>query len=76
MIFGKTKAAPSSAEQMAEIKAAFKTAHENANTLHSEMELQIQLKLSKIDELNKQIEEINVTKKEAEEFMENISKLI
>ena len=64
------------AEKMANIKKAFKEAHENANTLHGEMEQQIQLKLSKIDELNKQIEEINVTKKEAEEFMANISKLI
>lgn len=40
------------------------------------MEQQIQLKLSKIDELNKQIDEINITKEEAEEFMANISKLI
>ena len=40
------------------------------------MEQQIQLKLSKIDELNKQIDEINVIKEEAEEFMANISKLI
>ena len=61
---------------MASIKSMFKTAHENANTLHGEMEQQIQLKLSKIDELNKQIDEINVTKEEAEEFMANISKLI
>lgn len=59
---------------MSNIKKAFKEAHENANTLHGEMEQQ--LKLSKIDELNKQIDEINVTKKEAEEFMANISKLI
>ena len=36
----------------------------------------VPVKLSKIDELNKQIDEINVTKKEAEEFMANISKLI
>lgn len=64
------------AEKMSNIKKAFKEAHENANTLHGEMEQQIQLKLSKIDELNKQIDEINVTKKEAEEFMANISKLI
>lgn len=64
------------AEKMANIKRAFKEAHENANTLHSEMEQQITLRLSKIDELNKQIEEINVAKREAEQFMENISKLI
>ena len=64
------------AEKMANIKKAFKGAHENANTLHGGMEQQIQLKLSKIDELNKQIDEINVTKEEAEEFMANISKLI
>lgn len=67
---------PSFAEKMSNIKKAFKEAHENANTLHGEMEQQIQLKQSQIDELNKQIEEINVTKKEAEVFMENIAKLI
>ena len=61
---------------MASIKKVFKEAYENANTLHGEMEQQVQLKLSKIDELNKQIDEINVTKEEAEEFMANISKLI
>ena len=78
-LFGKTEipvGTPSFAEKMANIKKAFKEAHENANTLHGEMEQQIQLKLFNIDELNKQIEEINVTKKEAEEFMKNISKLI
>lgn len=67
---------PSFAEKMASIKKAFKEAHENANTLHDEMEQQIALKQFQIDELNKQIEDINVTKKEAEKFMANISKLI
>lgn len=38
------------AEKMSNIKKAFKEAHENANTLHGEMEQQIQLKLSKIKE--------------------------
>lgn len=79
-IFSKNTEVPtgtvSFAEKMANIKKAFKEAHENASTLHGEMEQEIALKLSKIDELNKQIDEINVTKKEAEEFMENISKLI
>lgn len=79
-IFGKSTevpvGTPSFAEKMANIKKVFKEAHENANTLHGEMEQEIALKLSKIEELNKQIEEINVTKKEAETFMENISKLI
>lgn len=78
-IFSKTEVPVgtiSFAEKMAVIKKAFKEAHENANTLHGEIEQEIALKLSKIDELNKQIEEINVTKKEAEEFMANISKLI
>lgn len=79
-IFSKKAEVPvgtlSFSEKMANIKKAFKEAHENANTLHGEMEQQIALKQSQIDELNKQIEEINVTKKEAEEFMENISKLI
>lgn len=40
------------------------------------MEQEITLKKSKIDELNKQIEEIEVTKEEAKTFMANISKLI
>lgn len=64
------------AEKMVNIKAAFKTAYDNANTLHGEMEQEITLKKSKIDELNKQIEEIEVTKEEAKTFMANISKLI
>ena len=53
------------AEEMADIKKAFKVAHENANTLHGRMEQEIQLKQSKIEELNKEIEGINITKKEA-----------
>lgn len=64
------------AEKMANIKAAFKTAYDDANTLHGEMEQEIALKKSKIDELNKQIEEIEVTKEEAKTFMANISRLI
>lgn len=64
------------AEKMANIKEAFKIAYDNANTLHGEMEQEITLKKSKIDELNKQIEEIEVTKEEAKTFMANISKLI
>lgn len=78
-IFSKTEVPVgtiSFAEKMANTKKAFKEVHENANTLHGEIEQEIALKLSKIDELNKQIDEINVIKKEAEEFMANISKLI
>lgn len=76
MIFSKSKVAPSFAEQMQIIKAAFKTAHENANNLHSQMEEEIKNKESQIASLQSDIETINVTKKEAETFMENISKLI
>lgn len=76
MIFGKTKVAPTFAEQMSSIKAAFKTAHENASNLHSKMEEEIKSKESQIASLKSDIETINVTKKEAETFMENISKLI
>lgn len=64
------------AEKMANIKEAFKTAYDNANTLHGEMEQEIELKKSEINELNKQIEQIEVTKEEARTFMANISKLI
>lgn len=54
MAFGTKKivATPSFSERMAGIKSMFKTAHENANNLHAEME------------------------KEAEAFVENISKFI
>lgn len=76
MIFSKSKAAPSFAEQMSSIKAAFKTAHESANNLHSQMEEEIKSKESQIASLQNDIEIINVTKREAEVFMENISKLI
>lgn len=76
MIFSKSKAAPSFAEQVSSIKAAFKTAHESANNLHSQMEEEIKSKESQIASLQNDIEIINVTKREAEVFMENISKLI
>lgn len=39
-----TVAKPTFAEQMAAIKSAFKTAHENANNLHSQMEEEIKSK--------------------------------
>lgn len=71
-----TVAKPTFAEQMAAIKSAFKIAHENANNLHSIMEEEIKSKESQIASLQSDIETINVTKKEAETFMENISKLI
>lgn len=64
------------AEKMANIKEAFKTAHENASNLHSQMEEEIKSKEAQIATLQSDIETINVTKKEAETFMENISKLI
>lgn len=67
---------PTFAEQMAAIKSAFKTAHENASNLHSQMEEEIKSKEAQIATLQSDIETINVTKKEAETFMENISKLI
>lgn len=71
-----SESTPTFAEQMSSIKAAFKTAHENANNLHSTMEEEIKSKESQIASLKSGIETINVTKKEAETFMENISKLI
>ena len=70
-------AKPTFAEQMAAIKSAFKTAHENASNLHHQMEEEeIKSKEAQIATLQSDIETINVTKKEAETFMENISKLI
>lgn len=79
MAFGTKKsvvAAPSFSERMASIKPMFKTAHENASNLHAEMEKEIENKNAQIAVLQSDIETINVTKKEAEAFMENISKFI
>lgn len=75
-VITETAAKPTFAEQMAAIKSAFKTAHENANNLHAEMEKEIENKNAQIAVLQSDIETINVTKKEAEAFMENISKFI
>ena len=59
MIFSKSKVAPSFAEQMQGIKAAFKTAHESASNLHSQMEEEIKSKESQIASLKSDIETIN-----------------
>lgn len=75
-VTAETAAKPTFAEQMAIIKSAFKTAHENASNLHLQMEEEIKSKEAQIATLQSDIETINVTKKEAETFMENISKLI
>lgn len=78
MAFGtkKTVTTPSFSERMAGIKSMFKTAHENASNLHAEMEKEIENKNAQIAVLQSDIEAINITKKEAEVFMENISKFI
>lgn len=64
------------ASRMSNIKSMFKIAHENASNLHAEMEEEIKNKSAQIASLQSDIQTINTTKKEAEEFMENISKLI
>lgn len=64
------------AEQMKAIKSAFQIAHDSACNLHLQMTDEIKSKESQIATLQSDIKAINVTKKEAEEFMENISKLI
>lgn len=62
--------------RLASIKAVFKAAHENASTLHAEMESEITKKESQIAALQEDIKTIGVTKQEAETFMSNIEKLI
>lgn len=64
------------ASRMSNIKSMFKIAHENASNLHAEMEEEIKNKSAQIASLQSDIQTISTTKKEAEEFMENISKLI
>lgn len=78
MAFGtkKTVATLSSSERMAGIKSMFKTAHENANNLHAEMESEIAKKESQIAALQEDIKTIDVTKQETETFMSNIEKFI
>lgn len=68
--------APSFNERMASIKSMFKTAHENASSLHAEMESEIAKKESQIAALQEDIKTIGVTKQETETFMSNIEKLI
>lgn len=74
-MFGNKKEA-TFAERMVGIKSAFQVAHESANNLHAEMEEEIKKKRAQIYQLTGEIEAIYVTKKEAEVFMNNISKLI
>ena len=81
MAFGTKKTAkvietPSFASRMSSIKNMFKVAHEDASNLHAEMEKEIEKKSAQIASLQSDIENINTTKKEAEVFMENISKLM
>ena len=71
-----TKTDVNYAQKLASIKNTFKIAHENASNLHSLMERDIQEKQDKIKELQDSINTINEAKKDAETFMENISKLI
>lgn len=61
---------------MGSIKSMFKTAHDNASKLKADMKKELESKNAQIVSLQSDIETINVTKKEVEEFMENISKLI
>lgn len=56
--------------------ASIKAAHENASTLHAEMEENVKSKSAQIESLQHDIETINACKEEIEKFMENISKLI
>lgn len=79
MAFGTKKsvaATPSFSERMASIKSMFKAAHENVSNLHAEMEQEIKNKEAQIASLQSEIETISTTKKDAETFMDNISKLI
>lgn len=64
------------ADRMASIKEVFKKAYDNASTLKSEMQSQIESKEQSIAKLNSEIETINVTKKEVEQFMSNLEKFI
>lgn len=75
MAFGNNKTL-TFASRMNSIKSMFKTAHDDASKLKADMEKELESKNAQIASLQSDIETINVTKKEAEEFMENISKFI
>lgn len=69
MAFGTKKsvvAAPSFSERMASIESMFKTAHENASTLHAEMEEDVKSKSAQIESLQHDIETINACKEHLE----------
>lgn len=71
-----TKTDVNYAQKLASIKNTFKIAHENASNLYSMMEKDIQEKQAQIDTLQNSINTINEAKRDAETFMQNISKLI
>lgn len=75
MIF-ETKKPVQFASRMDSIKSMFKAAYENAGKLKAEMEKEIESKNAQIVSLQSDIAAINITKIEAEEFIENISKFI
>ena len=64
-------ATPSFSERMASIKSMFKTAHENANNLHAEMESEIAKKESQISALQEDIKAIGVTKQNMSAYPAN-----
>ena len=67
---------PSFSDRISGIKSIFKSAYEQANSLHAEIVEDIKAKNAKIAELQNDIDKVNITKKETEEFISNIEKFI
>lgn len=75
MAFGTNKTVQF-ASRIGSIKSMFKTAHDDASKLKADMEKELENKNAQIVSLQNDISLINTTKKETEEFIENISKFI
>ena len=64
------------AEQLGKIKNQFKVAHENASNLHAKMSQEIDRESAQILKIQEEVASITEVKRDAEVFMDNISKLI
>lgn len=63
-------------DKLADVKAMFKKAHEDATTLRDEMLGEIAVKQTKIESLQSEINNIEATKADTEKFITNIEQFL
>lgn len=64
------------AEQLGNIKSAFRTAYDKAAKLNAEIEADIQAKTASIEALQAKLAESEVAKNDTTKFMKNLEKFI